>query len=78
MRPYPYSFLILTGLGIASAIPGLLSLAGFGTLIHPVLADTGAGIALMVTAIALVGSGLFPLVISRLISADPSKPPPPG
>ena len=30
MRRYPTSFLLLTGLGIVCAIPGAISLAGFG------------------------------------------------
>ena len=66
MRRYPLSFLILSALGLASAIPGAFSLAGFGSLIHPVLDDPMAGLAFVVSAIALIGSGLFPLVIQKL------------
>ena len=66
MRRYPLSFQILSALGLASAIPGAFSLAGFGSLIHPVLEDPMAGLAFVVSAIALIGSGLFPLVIQKL------------
>lgn len=70
MRRYPFSFIALTVLGVASGAAGALALSGGGAWIHPVLNDTGAGIALLVTAVALVGSGFFPLVISRLIAND--------
>lgn len=66
MRRYPLSFLILTALGALCAIPGLLSLAGFGNAIHPVLDDPMAGLAFVVSAVALIGSGAFPLVIEKL------------
>ncbi|TXG86713.1 MAG: hypothetical protein E6R10_09510 [Rhodocyclaceae bacterium] len=70
MRRFPLSFLLCTGLGILCAIPGLVSMAGFGHLIHPLLADEGAGLAFVVSAVALIGSGLFPLVIARLRAAE--------
>lgn len=66
MRRYPVSFVILTGLGIATGLPGMVSVAGFGGLIHPLLDDPMAGLALIVSAVALIGSGLFPYVIARL------------
>ena len=66
MRRYPTSFLLLTGLGIVCAIPGAISLAGFGASLHPVLDDPMAGLAFIVSAIALIGSGAFPLVIQKL------------
>lgn len=66
LRHYPPSFLILSVLGILCAIPGLLSLLGFGGLLHPVLDDPMAGLAFIVSAVALVGSGVFPLVIEKL------------
>lgn len=73
MRRYPLSFIALTSLGVLVALPGIASLAGFGAALHPLLADTGTGLALLVSAIALIGSGLFPLVISRLMRADAAK-----
>ena len=66
MRRYPISFLLLTGLGNLCSIPGAISLAGFGASLHPVLDDPMAGMAFIVSAIALIGSGAFPLVIAKL------------
>jgi hypothetical protein len=66
MRRYPLSFIILTSLGGLCAIPGIISLTGFGASLHPVLEDPMAGLAFIVSAIALIGSGLFPLVIAKL------------
>lgn len=65
-RRYPLSFLILTALGLLTGLPGLISVAGFGAPLHPLLEDPMAGLALVVSAVALIGSGLFPLVIARL------------
>ena len=66
MRRYPFSFIVLTVLGVLCAIPGLVSIAGFGAALHPVLEDPLAGLAFIVSAIALLGSGAFPLVIEKL------------
>ena len=66
MRRYPVSFIILTVLGLLSAMAGAISLAGFGSALHPVLDDPMAGLAFIVSAIALLGSGAFPLVIEKL------------
>lgn len=70
MRRYPVSFLILTTLGIICAIPGLFSMAGFGAVIHPILDDPMAGLAFIVSAVALIGSGAFPLVIAKLKAGE--------
>ena len=70
MRRYPLSFIVLTALGVLCALPGLLSLAGLGGMIHPVLDDPMAGVAFLVSAIALIGSGAFPLVIEKLKEDD--------
>ena len=56
MRRYPLSFIALTTLGVLCAIPGLLSLAGMGASMHPVLDDPMAGLAFIVSAVALIGS----------------------
>ena len=66
MRRYPLSFIFLSALGVLCAIPGLISIAGFGAALHPVLDDPMAGLAFIVSAVALVGSGAFPLVIEKL------------
>ena len=70
MRRYPFSFLALTTLGILCAFPGAISLAGFGGRLHPLLDDPMAGLALLVSAVALIGSGAFPLVIARLKAGE--------
>jgi len=66
MRRYPLSFIVLTSLGVLCAIPGLISIAGFGAVLHPVLDDPMAGLAFIVSAVALIGSGAFPLIIEKL------------
>jgi hypothetical protein len=66
LRRYPVSFVVLATLGAACAVPGVLSLVGYGGLLHPVLDDPMAGLAFIVSAIALAGSGAFPLVIEKL------------
>lgn len=68
MRRYPVSFIVLTVLGGVVGIPGLLSMAGQGAALHPLLEDPMAGLALVVSAVALIGSGLFPFVIARLMN----------
>ncbi|QLQ23704.1 MAG: hypothetical protein HZT41_01375 [Dechloromonas sp.] len=70
MRRYPVSFIVLTALGVLCAIPGLISIAGFGAVVHPVLDDPMAGLAFIVSAVALIGSGAFPLVIEKLKEDD--------
>ncbi len=72
MRRYPFSFIALSLLGVLCAIPGLISLAGFGASLHPVLEDPMAGLAFIVSAVALIGSGAFPLVIARLTAGEES------
>ena len=66
MQRYPFSFIALSLLGGLCLIPGLISVLGLGETIHPVLADPMAGLAFIVSAIALIGSGVFPLVIEKL------------
>ncbi len=70
MRRYPLSFIVLTALGVLCVIPGLISIAGFGAVMHPVLDDPMAGLAFIVSAVALIGSGAFPLVIEKLKEDD--------
>lgn len=66
MHHYPLSFIILSALGLLSSLAALLSFAGFGALLHPVLEDSMAGLAFAVSAIALFGSAAFPLLIEKL------------
>lgn len=66
MRRYPLSFVTLTMLGVLCAITGLISLLGLGASLHPLLDDPMAGLAFIVSAVALIGSGAFPLIIEKL------------
>jgi len=66
MRRYPASFIVLSLLGLLCAVIGAISLAGFGASLHPMLEDPMGGLAFIVSAVALVGSGAFPLVIEKL------------
>ena len=70
MQRYPVSFIVCSLLAVLCVIPGVFSMAGFGASLHPLLADEGAGLALVVSAVALFGSGMFPLVIARLRMGD--------
>ena len=66
MRRYPFSFVALTILGVLCVIPGLISLLGFGGNLHQMLEDPMAGLAFIVSAVALFGSAAFPLIIEKL------------
>lgn len=70
MHRYPLSFLVLTTLGLLCAIPGLISIVGFGASLHPVLEDPMAGLAFLVSAVALLGSAAFPLAIAKLKESE--------
>ena len=70
MRSYPLSFIVLSLLGVVCLIPGLISLSGFGAVVHPVLDDPMAGLAFIVSAVALFGSAAFPLVLARLTAGE--------
>ena len=67
---FPLSFLVMEALALLCFIVAGASLAGFGALLHPLLADSGAGIAMLVTAVSLLISGFFPLVLRRLMNKE--------
>jgi hypothetical protein len=69
-RHWPISFIVLTTLGAISLIVGVVALAGAGGSVHPLLADEGTGITMLVTAIALFLTGAFPLVLRRLAEQE--------
>lgn len=73
MKNLPLSFIVMEVLGLLCLIPAVARLAGSGAALHPILADSGAGIALLVTAISLIVSGLFPLVLRRLMVQDENR-----
>jgi hypothetical protein len=67
---WPWTFVFFTILGALSLLTGLVALAGIGANLHPLLADEGTGIAMIVTAIALFLTGGFPLVLRRLAERE--------
>ncbi len=70
MRHWPVSFVILTLLGGMCLPVGLFALGGMMRGSHPLFNDDMAGWALIVSAIALLLSGAFPLVLRRLQERD--------
>ena len=61
----PLSTIVLGVLGFAALVGGFLALAGLLRHVHPLLNRDG-GLALLVSGIALVLSGSFPLAIAYL------------
>jgi ethanolamine transporter EutH len=73
MKPHhwPWTFLALGALGSVCTVAGFASLFGLLDGIHPLFNDgTAAGIALIVTAVALFLTGAFPLVLRRLAERE--------
>lgn len=73
MKPHhwPWTFLAFTALGIICAIAGFAALFGLMQGVHPLFNDgTAAGLALIVTAVALFLTGAFPLVLRRLAERE--------
>lgn len=66
----PRAALLLVACGVLCAAAGLLLALGVGRTWHPLLAADGAGIVLIVSGVALAGSGLFPVVLARLAARD--------
>lgn len=60
-------------------LPGVVALlAGIVLLIgdfseHPILGEAGTAIVLLVSGLALLGSGAFPLVLARLANRDTAQ-----
>lgn len=70
MPKWPISVWLMGVPGAACALFGLALLAGIGTGLHPLLANSGAGLAILVSGIALIGSAGFPLAFARLTARD--------
>ena len=70
MRHWPISFVILTLLGGICLLVGVFALGGTMRGSHPLFNDDMAGWALIVSAVALLLSGAFPLVLRRLEERD--------
>jgi hypothetical protein len=70
-RHWPLSFLFFTGLGTVCLFAGIAALTGLLAGTHPLLNDgVAAGMALIVTAIALLLTGAFPLALRRLAERE--------
>jgi hypothetical protein len=69
-RHWPLSFIVFTILGTACLILAVAALTGIGARLHPLLADEGAAIAMVVTAVALFLTGAFPLVLRGLAERE--------
>ncbi len=69
-RRVPLLAVVLFVLAGLSLVPALICFAGEGARLHPALSDPMAGLAFLVSAIALAGSAAFPLVFARLARRD--------
>ena len=68
---WPWTFLVFTALGIVATVVGVAALFGLMQGVHPLFNDgMAAGLALIVTAIALFLTGAFPLVLRRLAERE--------
>ncbi|THF63084.1 hypothetical protein E6C76_17690 [Pseudothauera nasutitermitis] len=56
--------------GLCCLLLGLILLAGDFARLHPLLGGPAAGLALLVSAIALLGSAAFPFALRRLAEQD--------
>lgn len=72
-RHYPLSFIVMEVLGVLCLLVSVACFIGIGADLNPLLADSGTGIALLVTAISLIISGIFPLVLRRLAEQDAAR-----
>lgn len=61
--------------GLLCLLAGALLLLGFGADLHPMLQESGAGLVLIVSGVALVGSAAFPLVLAELAARDGGSDP---
>jgi len=69
-RHFPLTFIFFTVLGVITAVAGVAALLGVLKGSHPLFNDDMAGWALIVTAIALVLTGAFPLALRRLAERE--------
>lgn len=66
----PLSAWLLGLPGLICLFGGLALLVGDFSELHPILAADGSAIVLIVSAIALLGSAAFPIVLRRLANAE--------
>ncbi len=70
-RHWPLSFLFFAVLGMVCLVAGIAAMTGLLAGTHPLFSDgAAAGLALIVTAIALLLTGAFPLVLRRLAERE--------
>lgn len=74
MKPHhwPWTFIFFSVIGTLCLLAGIAAFAGLLAKVHPLLADSMAGIGLIVSAIACYLTGAFPLVLRRLAERDGS------
>ncbi len=72
MKPHhwPWTFVFFALLGALLALAGIAAFVGLFDEVHPLLADPMAGVGLIVSAIASVLTGAFPLVLRRLAERE--------
>ncbi len=68
--PIPLASWLLGLPGIAALVAGGLVLAAEERVLPPLLAEPGAALVLIVSAVALLGSAAFPLAFARLAARD--------
>ncbi|MCB1906076.1 MAG: hypothetical protein KDH15_01805 [Rhodocyclaceae bacterium] len=67
----PVIGLLLLSMAIPMLAAGIAVSSGAGRQWHPLLDAPGAGLALVVSALALIGSAAFPIVLARLAAREP-------
>jgi hypothetical protein len=79
-RPYrlPLASWLLGLPGVACLLAGIALVAGDFGEVHPLLGGEAAALALIVSAVALLGSAAFPAVIRRLEQRDDALKETPG
>ena len=74
MKPHhwPWTFIFFSAIGTLCLLTGIAVFAGWLAAVHPLFADSMAGIGLVVSAIACFLTGAFPLVLRRLAEREGS------
>jgi ABC-type uncharacterized transport system permease subunit len=74
MKPHhwPWTFIFFSVIGTLCLLAGIAAFAGLLANVHPLLADSMAGIGLIVSGIACYLTGAFPLVLRRLAEREGS------
>ena len=72
MKPHhwPWTFVVFSAIGMLCLLAGIAALAGLLQGTHPLFNDDMAGWALIVSAIAALLTGAFPLVLRRLAEQE--------